>query len=153
MGLFDYLGFGGSGGPTPLVPGATAYGLPMQDQPQPGGGEGFLDRLNNPYVAAALGAGGAMLQARDQGAGFGQAVRSGLGGGAAGLLGAHRQKKADEERRRRDQELDEIRQRFAMIANRQDEEDIIDGPAAVDPTGGLFGGQLSGISGQFGGLF
>lgn len=160
MGIFDFFGGGGGSGagPLPLVPGATAYGLPPGGQDpqtyQPNGGAGFLDALDNPYVAAALGAGGAMLSSADRGESLGDALRSGIGGGAAGLLGAHRRKKAEKEDARRRAELDEIRKRYAMLANQMGQANEIEGPAQAVGSSGMFG-QPSGYSGQFsmGGLF
>lgn len=87
------------------------------------GGDGMFDRLGahmqNPLVAAALGAGGGMLQASQQGGGLADALRSGIGGGIGTGLGQsqmNQQKMKDEER---DRLLHQIIARLVGVADRQ----------------------------------
>lgn len=64
----------------------------------------FEEAMNNPMIAAAMGAGSSLLASADRGETTGGAIRSGLFGAAGGYTGAKqrtkRQQRDEEERRR-----------------------------------------------------
>lgn len=103
---------------------AAGYGQQQQvadvgSVPGAGGG-GFTDQLaeafGNPGIAAALGAGGSILAAADQGGSIGDAIRAGLQGGGAGFFGAaQRQKKERSDERQRKLLLDAITRGYSGI--------------------------------------
>lgn len=109
MGLFNNLfGGGGGGGPTPL--GMFANGAAPAAGAGSGGGGGFggrlVDHLNNPIVAAALGAGGGLIQAGQQGQSTLGGLTTGLGAGIGGYAGA---RSARQEKSREKERADQIR--------------------------------------------
>lgn len=106
--LQGLLGGGGQSGPRPLTP----YFGQQQQQPMLFGQP--ID-FNNPAIVAAMGAGGAMLSANDSGATFGQALRAGLGGGAAGFVGAQQSIDSKQESDRRDRIMRELIERMGQV--------------------------------------
>jgi len=142
--------FGGGGGGGPAGLGMFAQ------QPQPEGG-GFLEQfeqnMQNPYVAAALGAGGALLGANDSGASLGQALRQGLMGGAGSLYGASRARQKRLEEEERSKIMRDLIERYAGLANRAPAQQAQQVPAVPQPQGPMFGAQQQGGQFPMGGLY
>lgn len=131
-GLAGLFGGGNPGGPTPL--GAFGGG---------GGGGGLLSKLSgafqgglsSPGSSALLGAGGALMNAGNQGQSMGQALQAGIGGAAGGFIGGqqYQQQQEDEERRRK--MMEQLMGRMGGLSR---------GAAAGGPGGGGGGGLLTG---------
>ena len=117
--ILDYFrgGGGGGGGPRPLVPGvlggAGAAGVGS------GAASGVGTGLNNPWIAAALGAGGALMSSGEQGGTFGQGLRSALGAGTGSYFGTKSQNKERRADEKREREMEELLDRFKRAANRR----------------------------------
>lgn len=151
-GIYDLLFGGGAGGgagrgPMSLTPAfATPAGVPPGGPaPAAGGGGGFMQAMNNPYVAAALGIGGGLLSSADQGGTFGQGLRAGVGGGLGSYIGAQGLLKQREEEEERKRTMQELIDRLGDVAGRAR------GGGAMAPTAGG-GGVGPGVLSSYGGL-
>ena len=112
-GILDYFR-GGGGGPRPLVPGVLG-GAGAAGAASGGAGMG----LNNPWIAAALGAGGALMSSGEQGGTFGQGLRSALGAGTGSYFGTKSQNKERRADEKREREMEELLERLKRAANRR----------------------------------
>lgn len=105
---------------------------------QPGLLDRFEQRMNNPLVAAALGAGGAMLGSQGN---LGQAIQAGVLGGAGGAYGTARMNRQRQKDMDRQKIMEKLLERYANVANQapqQQQLQLQQQPGPMFPSGGLF---------------
>lgn len=113
----------GLGGPAAPMPSPARPVDPMPSPARPAdlgapeltAGQRFQQTMNNPLVAAALGAGTSILGTRGQG--DRGALQAGLGGGMAGALGAIQKREAATKEEERQQRMRQLLGEFGNLAD------------------------------------
>ena len=124
------------GGPT----GLGMFGNQIVPGDQQGGGfmQNFDQRMNNPLVAAALGAGGAMMGSQGD---FGEALRGGIFGGAGSAYGALRMNQQRQKDKEREDMMKQLLERYSRVADQA--------PFTPQMGGQMFGGGQMAQGGLF----